>query len=249
MMKTRTISLTLVLSLTVLVTVWTVMASTSENFGIPLYTTDSSGGVMTSQSYQLNYIVGQPIYGDTASANQQIALGFESASGVSLATPLPPTATPAATPTPTVTPQPASILISRINGGVLNSPNVTVDFPPESVLFDTLVTYENRPSQSEGVLTGVNEFFDLEATQNGQTIIDFELPVLVTVRLTDLGAVKPESLQLYWRDGNEWSTSGITTVSRTSNELVSETTHFTLFAVLGQTDRFYLPLILRNDNG
>ena len=61
----------------------------------------------------------------------------------------------------------------------------------------------------------------------------------------DRGSAIADTLGLYWLSGTNWVTEGITTVVQGDHVITSTTDHFTLFAVLGQTHRLYLPLILR----
>lgn len=227
-----------------------VLASTSQNYGIPIYTTSfSGGGIVASDTKKVNYIVGQSAHGELSSANRRVQLGFDSASGITLGTPVPvtpsPTTTPSptSTPSPTVTPQPQIANVFSDTGGVLTSTNIQVVFPPQAVITDTVVSYSNQPAKDTGTLVGLNEFFELQAKQGDTPITTFKQPITVTVNLPQGMPVISETIQLYWLNGTLWSTEGITLVNRADGKLVSLTDHFTLFTILGDSHKQYLPLI------
>lgn len=75
----------------------------------------------------------------------------------------------------------------------------------------------------------------------------FNHPVTIAVRYTDQenGPIIEDSLALYWLSGTDWVTDGINTVVRADNTITSTTEHFTLFAVLGETNRVYMPTAVR----
>lgn len=226
------------------------LASSSANYRIPVYTSSiSSSGIVSSNNHKVNYLVGQPIHGETSGGDRKVQLGFNSASGVSLSTPVPVTPSPTATssptpmPSPTVTPQPQTANVFSDTGGVLTSTNVQVVFPPQAVITDTVVNYSNQPARDTGTLVGVNEFFELQARQGDTPITTFNQPLTVTVNLPQGMPVVSETIQLYWLNGTLWSTEGITLVKRADGKLVSLTDHFTLFTLLGDSHKQYLPLI------
>ena len=59
--------------------------------------------------------------------------------------------------------------------------------------------------------------------------------------------VVEETLALYWWDGTKWSQQGITsTVNVTDNVVTAQVNHLSLFAVLGETYRVFLPVVMRH---
>ncbi len=69
------------------------------------------------------------------------------------------------------------------------------------------------------------------------------------ISYSNIGLIDEDTLGLYWWDAglDAWSQDGISsTVDTLDNVLTARVGHFSLFAVLGETRRLYLPLILRN---
>lgn len=61
------------------------------------------------------------------------------------------------------------------------------------------------------------------------------------------GTAIPETLGLWGWDGAAWSQAGITsTVDTVQQRVTAQVSHLSLFAVLGETHRVYLPLVLRH---
>lgn len=156
-----------------------------------------------------------------------------------------PTHTPTNTPTPTATPQPTAVLIAAETGGTLVAAdgNLTVQIPAGAVLTDTVVQYEHRLIADPAPLVSLNRAFDLRPQ------LTFSRPVTIVVRYIaeDKGPAIAETIRLYWFDetNQAWLTSGITTTDRATGILTSTTDHLTMFALLGETRRIYLPVIVR----
>jgi hypothetical protein len=98
--------------------------------------------------------------------------------------------------------------------------------------------------------------FDLTAYQWGQPQPGFTFlhPVTFTVRYSDADVADLDegALALWWRDGDIWSTEGLSVTQRltATNVLVVQATHLTEFALFGKRagskgTRVYLPMILR----
>jgi len=71
----------------------------------------------------------------------------------------------------------------------------------------------------------------------------------ITVQYTDTetGPAIENTLGLHWWDGSIWSQQGITSsVNITDNLVTAQVDHLSLFAVLGETRRVFLPLVLKN---
>jgi hypothetical protein len=134
------------------------------------------------------------------------------------------------------------------NGGTfapLTEP-VSVHFPPGAVTTDTLVSYTRRPEGDPGHLSGADRYFALTASQQGQPLAQFEKPVSLTITLPDDHTLIPSTLGLYWLQGSAWISDGISVTHRSRTSLSAEIAHFTEFAVLGQTNRVYLPLVFKD---
>jgi len=62
------------------------------------------------------------------------------------------------------------------------------------------------------------------------------------------GAAIDKTLALWWRDESTaaWSQQGITsTVDVNAKQVTAQVSHLSIFSVLGETQRVYLPLTLR----
>lgn len=139
-------------------------------------------------------------------------------------------------------------------GGELSSPVDKLDYRFESGTFtDTvLITHTvhypgNVPPY--GDLTGIDHVFDATAvySSTGQ-LARPTTPYTVSIQYTDAekGPAVEDTLELYWWDGETWSQEGISsTVDTADNVVTAQVDHFSLFAVLGETNRVYLPLALR----
>jgi hypothetical protein len=163
------------------------------------------------------------------------------------------TPSPTPTPTPTPTPEPLSTLVPPEGGSITSNDtnrSTTIQMPSGAVTDTTVITYAYRLPEEVSSLAGIGHFFELFAEQNGVPITTFSEPVTIAVRYTDQerGPVIEESLHLYWLSGTTWITDGIATVAHANSAITSTTNHFTPFAVLGKTNRAYLPIITRSYN-
>lgn len=73
----------------------------------------------------------------------------------------------------------------------------------------------------------------------------FTLPFTLTMRYSDTvrGAVIPGTTNLYrWQEG-QWVTDGITVTATLTDGVTAQITQLALYALLGQTNRFYLPIL------
>ncbi len=163
------------------------------------------------------------------------------------------TATPTYTPTPTATPVPISAPISRDTGGRLVSndayESTTIIVPPGAVPSPGgVITWAHHSPVPARARAGIGHFFDLQGTHLGTgDPITFTKPVIVGVRYLEeeRWGVMEDTLALYWLSGAEWITEGIATLWKAEGILTSTTDHLTLFAVLGETHRVYLPLMMK----
>ena len=158
--------------------------------------------------------------------------------------------TPTPFPTPTSTPLPTSTVISPTVGGRLVSNDadrsVTIEFPPGAVTESTVITYAYQlPMAIPDDLAGVDRFFQLEAVGGAAPITQFNRPVTIAVRYPAIHPLKRDTISLYRLSGTLWVTEGITLAVRTEVALTSTTSHFSSFALLGGTNRCYIPAILK----
>ena len=167
------------------------------------------------------------------------------------------TSTPTMTPTPTSTPTPFSVSITKDEGGVLSShgvdanSGVTIYFPPQAVLTDTLVTYHYQLPQPFPPMIALDKFFSLETLP---PFTQTSLPITVVVRYTnqERGAALANGISLYRQRDGLWVTDNLTQTGRTDNTLtnttryiVSYTRYIASYGVWGDTLGIYLPVITR----
>ena len=141
------------------------------------------------------------------------------------------------------------------DGGGLTSydGDTTYQFPAGSFTDTVVITHtpaSGMPPESN--LVGIDHVFDVTAIYSntgqpaqpapGQTYT-------VTVQYTDAekGPALENTLALYWWNGDTWSQQGIaSSVNITDNLVAAQVGHFSIFTVLGETRRVYLPLVLRD---
>lgn len=88
----------------------------------------------------------------------------------------------------------------------------------------------------------MDHFFDLEGPQ-----IVFTNPLMLTIWFSEniRGPIIPNTETLYrWQNGL-WVMDGITLTGRWSNGFSTQIEHLSLFGVLGETYKVYLPIILK----
>jgi oligopeptide transport system substrate-binding protein len=147
-------------------------------------------------------------------------------------------------------------------GGGLTSYDgeTTVQFPSGAVTGTVVVTHTPASGNPPGGnLNSIGNAFDLTAVYSGtdpgtaglpaQIVPGYTYTVTAQYSDTQLGPTMEDTLGLYWWNAgaSEWSQQGITSsVNVTDNMVTAQVDHFSLFDVLGETLRVYLPLVLRN---
>ena len=123
-----------------------------------------------------------------------------------------------------------------------------LNFGSGSVDQSTIVTYtETTHRQPGGELYGMR-FFTLTAVISGTTtpVTSFDPPYILTANYSqpEVGPIEENTLSLYrWASG-QWNDEGVF-LDTTNNSLTDLLNHMSLFAILGETNPVYLPLILR----
>jgi len=136
-----------------------------------------------------------------------------------------------------VDPAPMTVPLAPSGGTFVSNDafkRVSILFPPNSVSADTEVTYthQDRPAENLGKMMGVDRFFELSATQGGESITDMDRGAIISVQYalqTDPEVL--DNLRLYRLDGMEWTAEGINTLSRTGTSLTSTITELGQYAV------------------
>jgi hypothetical protein len=139
-------------------------------------------------------------------------------------------------------------------GGSLSSTSGDTQFffPAGAVTQTITLVYRHLwTDQDTGSLTGIGHTFEVTAIYSdtgqpaqlapGQTYT-------ITVHYTDAekGPVIENTLALYYWDGNKWVKEPSSVVDPANNRVTARPNHLSLWAVLGETRRVYLPLVLRN---
>lgn len=150
----------------------------------------------------------------------------------------------------TIVPLSVSILVPA-EGGELTlhyiSHTTSLIVPPGALSAPSVFTISyDTPPAAPNPLQGMNHFFDLTGTQT-----TFTIPLTLTVHYSESarGVIISGTESLYrWQDG-QWVTIGITLTDRWSDGLSAQTAHLSLFGVLGETNKTYLPIILKSGTG
>ncbi len=147
-------------------------------------------------------------------------------------------------PTPTPTPTPFATGAVDTGGGLvwLSDPrHLTLVHVPTAVVTETTfltLTYGGEPAS--GNLQGIQHFFWLETASQ-----PFPAPVEVLLGFKGRYPVLSGTLDLYRLSAGTWLTEGITVTQRGGEYLIAWITRPGLYGLLGQTQRLYLPLLLR----
>ncbi len=145
-----------------------------------------------------------------------------------------------------VTPAPTSTVMS-IDGGILTHhyPGHTTSLavPPGALSTASVFTISYRiPPATTGQLRGMDHFFELTGTRT-----TFTVPLTLTVNYSESvrGPIIPGTENLFRWQGNRWVTDNITLTHRRLDGLSTQITQLSLFGVLGESNRVYLPVILK----
>jgi hypothetical protein len=131
--------------------------------------------------------------------------------------------------------------------------NIKARLPSGVVSQTATLTYRRSSASPAGhCWVNVDRSFYLTATYEATGIpaeIQPGTSYTIAVEYLDekVGMDVERTLGLYWWNGNAWSQQGITSsVNVTNNLVTAQVNHFSLFGVLGEAQRVYLPLVLRN---
>jgi alpha-tubulin suppressor-like RCC1 family protein len=138
------------------------------------------------------------------------------------------------------------------SGGQLGAFGADVDFA--NTFTDTvIVTHTIRPGNTIGSpdgLYGVGYFYELTAVYKSTGQPASPAPgqlYTVTIRYSDAdkGAAVENTLRLYYVSGQQWITETTSIVNTMSNTVMATPNHFSTWAVLGETNRRFLPLVVK----
>lgn len=148
---------------------------------------------------------------------------------------------------------PAASAVVTVAGGVLTSTyDGTAYIFPSNTFSDTVIvthtTVFTAPSAG-GLIPIFGHSFDLTAvySSTGQPAQPAQ-PYTITVSYSDAqrGLAVENTLALYWWDGSQWVKEPSSVVDTVANTVTATPNHFSLWAILGETRRVFLPLVLKN---
>lgn len=141
------------------------------------------------------------------------------------------------------------------DGGSLTSytGDTTVNVPADTFTDAVVITHASMPTRPPGGnLIGIGHAFDITAVYSdtgapAQPVSGQTLTIMVQYTDADKGPAIESTLALYWWNGVAWSRQGITsTVDIVNNVITAQVDHLSTFAVLGETNRIFLPAVLKN---
>ena len=130
--------------------------------------------------------------------------------------------------------------------------DTTLEFPDQTftdVVTVTHTSYLPGRHPLPGDLVDIGEFFDMSAAYSDTGMpADPTQPYTITVEYSDpeRGTAIEDTLALYYWDGDEWVRETSSSVNPAEGAVVATPQHFSSWAVLGETKRVYLPLVLRS---
>jgi hypothetical protein len=100
-----------------------------------------------------------------------------------------------------------------------------------------------------GGLDGIGHYFDLTAvhTATGQSAQPLQAyTIIIGYADAELSSVDEETLALYYWTGSGWVKEATSLLDKSNHNVSASPDHFSSWAVLGEVQRIYLPLILRS---
>ena len=154
----------------------------------------------------------------------------------------------APTPTPTPTPVPAAMNHTLgPNGGLVwqayQDHLTVVHVPAGAVDSNTAftITYDSHPDNQD-TLQGIDHFFSIG---NSQPTAELHKPLQFILGYDANQAIVADTLDLYRLQSNSWVTSNITVTEKSAGHFIATITEPGIYGLLGETKRFYLPLVIR----
>jgi hypothetical protein len=157
---------------------------------------------------------------------------------------------------------PISVVIPASGGSFTSHADHTEYVFPSGTFTDTVivthVAYPDDSAPAPSKLTGISHAFAVTAVYSNTDSATLSLPAqivpghpyTIVIKYTDVekGPAIEDSLDLYAWNGSAWSQQGIaSSVNVTDNLITAGVDHLSLFAVLGETQRVFLPLISKDN--
>ncbi len=145
-----------------------------------------------------------------------------------------------------------SITVPTSGSMLTSAPDrTTYIFPAGTFSVPVIITHTFllAGTPGSGNLTGIRHAFELHAVysdtgQPAQPLPGRTYTVTITYSEAEKGAAIEETLALYSWDGNRWVEETTSRVDTANNKVTATPGHMSLWAVLGETRRLYLPVIL-----
>ena len=155
--------------------------------------------------------------------------------------------------------QAVKITIPGESGGIIQSRDGMTEIEIPAGAYTGEMTFHLIPHSSPGHPLGslmeANNYFELIATVNGEEINSFSIPLKVTINYTNqqIGPILEDSLKLYhwnsdqsaWNDALSTCPGGEYIRNPEENRLSLPLCELGEFALLGETQNVYLPLVRR----
>jgi hypothetical protein len=142
------------------------------------------------------------------------------------------------------------------SGGTLAASGIIVDVFPHTFT-DTVVITHTAYSSGEapspgGNLTGIDHFFGIDAVyestgQPAQPAPGQIYTITISYSEDEKGSAIESTLALYYWNGSQWVQEASSVVDIANNTVIAAPNHLSLWAVLGETRRVYLPLVLKDN--
>lgn len=145
----------------------------------------------------------------------------------------------------------ASSIVSPQTGGSLSSyqGDTIIQIPPGAITNSVVLTHSPAAGMPPtGNLTGINNVFEVTAVYS-----DTQQPVqlkpgstyTMTVQYSESqqGTALENTLAMYYWDGSQWVKEPSSVLDTQANTITANPSHFSLWAVFGETRRLYLPLL------
>jgi Tol biopolymer transport system component len=140
------------------------------------------------------------------------------------------------------------------SGGTLAASGIIMDFFPHTFTDTVVITHTAYSSGAApspgGNLTGIDHFFGIDAVyestgQPAQPAPGQVYTVTISYSEEEKGAAIEGTLSLYYWNGSQWVQETSSMVDTANNTVIAAPNHLSLWAVLGETRRVYLPLVLK----
>jgi hypothetical protein len=128
---------------------------------------------------------------------------------------------------------------------------ITTTFPIGAFSETVVITQVPQlPVETGSNLNGIGFFFDLTAASQatGQPVQPqqtYTISLSYTDAEAQAAAVDERTLALYWWNGSQWVKEATSAANTSANTVTATPNHLSLFAVLGETHRIFMPAVAR----